>query len=281
MERRGFLKFAGVTSAVLAAILFSNGAVSEADRLNSDRLAEMTKNIFPNMSHFSFGPEGMTDEELKDLKIYPPAYGLLGNTFSKIQTVYTALRLYPQNIYEKFPYKFGATLCSDLQTLIDGKYESIGGKVAMAQNCPTFFINTTLALNSDVSTLSHHEIFHLLRIQTDPSSWVNIDRVFTTSPHTEKFMNSPRCSSDPKPMGYAECYGTSNSGEDQATIAEAIMTGNQDIFERAKNDTVLKDKIGAVMARYYEISDGRMNLDFFNELLHGRLDNPWQYPELL
>lgn len=78
-------------------------------------------------------------------------------------------------------------------------------------------------------------------------------------------------SNDDRPEGFPSLYAKLRGmDEDQADIAEALLTGDRSILKASRKEPVLKRKLDIMRKRYLEYSGGKMDLKFWNDLLSGR-----------
>jgi hypothetical protein len=122
----------------------------------------------------------------------------------------------------------------------------------------------------------HHEIFHVAdyRDYYDDPGWIALNPL-----GSKDYRGAGWRELDERPEGFARAYGTKNTDEDQATVAQALMCEHDSIVKVSKSDKVLAEKIAQCKVYFLRWSRGRMNDQFWSDLTEGRVDEQyWGHP---
>ena len=107
-----------------------------------------------------------------------------------------------------------------------------------------------------IETSFHHELFHqAMQYYNDFDLWRNIRK--------EQDKNYLYENLDKQVEWFARNYGKENVAEDQATIAEELITNYHNLTKRIKKDKILKEKVKLVLKAFENISEWKMNKDFW------------------
>ena len=104
----------------------------------------------------------------------------------------------------------------------------------------------------------HHELYHqAMQYYDDFDAWREI----------RKNQNLKYLYKDIEKQvkGFARNYGKENVAEDQATIAEELITNYANLAARIKNDEILKEKVKLVLKAFEDLSEWKMNKQFWIE----------------
>lgn len=140
------------------------------------------------------------------------------------------------------------------------------------------------------STL-HHEIFHrgdfafwggsfireTMGLFYD-FSWISLNPKGFDHYSREKY-DSIMALKTPEPEGFTRYYGTKDEMEDRATLAEEVMMNIGPAKARADDEPAFFRKMRRMMKLYKKRSDGKMNLDYFNDLLHSRVGEGYWFKD--
>jgi len=162
----------------------------------------------------------------KELEFYP---------FSFIKNINLASILVSAYFYKKTD--FGTTILWGFETHFDN--------------------NIYLAIRGIEKTF-HHELYHqAMDYYNDFEKWEQLrDKQNLKYLYKDIYKKS---------NWFARNYGKENVAEDQATIAEEIITNYYDLHKRTQKDKILREKVELVLKAYESLSDRKMNKDFWKE----------------
>jgi len=117
--------------------------------------------------------------------------------------------------------------------------------------------NIYLALR-DIEITFHHELYHqAMDYYDDLWNWKNLrNEQDLKYLYKDIYKNS---------YWFARNYGKENVAEDQATIAEEIITNYHSLYKRIQKDKILRKKVELVLKAYESLSEWKMNKDFWKE----------------
>ena len=99
----------------------------------------------------------------------------------------------------------------------------------------------------------HHELFHqAMQYYNDFDDWKEIRRN-----QKLKYLYKDI---DKKVPWFARNYGKENIAEDQATIAEELITNYNNLIKRIKKDKILEKKVKLVIKAYEELSEWKIKI---------------------
>lgn len=73
------------------------------------------------------------------------------------------------------------------------------------------------------------------------------------------------------PAGFIRVYGMKNIFEDRATVAEVLLTDPKRLKKMTINDPLLSKKVADLKQRFYKISNGKMDEQYWQDLEHGNV----------
>ncbi len=102
----------------------------------------------------------------------------------------------------------------------------------------------------------HHELFHqAMQYYDDTNEWKKI-RKDQDLKYLYKHI-------DKKIYWFARNYGKENIAEDQATIAEELITNYDNLIKRMKKDKILEKKVRLVVKAYKILSEWKIKIKWF------------------
>lgn len=287
-NRRDFIRLSVYGALVMGELGFRKGEdiknlASPIDQELSEKIAEQTKDEF-GLTHFSL--DGKFPKYLhKSIRSEALTEGYdYGNIASQLAVIHSSLSQYPPEFYDilkKVPWPWGFVAGLNLQNKIDARWQDIGGCVA---GNPEKGLIVALNLNSGYNGVfdswtrssTHHELWHLAsnpQVTTSITPNLHIDQTLIeidkkyglNAQEFKHYSQAADCGGD-NVEGFARCYGEFDPNEDGATIAECLMTGNLDFWQKLTNDQALREKAGAIVGVYMAISNGKMDVSYFEKI---------------
>ncbi len=191
----------------------------------------------------------------------------------KIVLVTDDVNLYPQGIYgrglrlfseknilrelkqylEFYPIWFIKNIKLQAVVIVESFYmKDVYGKKILLGGFETDSDNNIYLTRSNIDHAFDHELYHqAMQYYDDFEKWRKI-RKKQKKKYTYKNL-------DKEVQGFARNYGKENVSEDQATIAEDLVSNYKYMMKRALTDRKLWLKINLVKKAFLELSDGVMN----------------------
>ncbi len=102
----------------------------------------------------------------------------------------------------------------------------------------------------------HHELFHqAMQYYNNSKKWEEIRKN-----QKLKYLYKDI---DKKVPWFARNYGKENISEDQATVAEELITNYNNLIKRIKKDKILEKKVKLVIKAYEKLSEGKIKIKGF------------------
>ena len=140
--------------------------------------------------------------------------------------------------------------------------------------------------SSEFKETFHHELFHAVENIDNPDwaklnkggenaylkawqynlNWRDLDKELEAE--VKQFI---------RPIGFASQYGQTNEFEDKATVAQLLITNPQRAFSLAQKDTVFSKKLEVCKKAFKELSDGKMDESFWQDLMAGKVDEDYWF----
>lgn len=171
-----------------------------------------------------------------------------------------------ERILQRYPADFFQRINLKDMTLVTGSHSNKGGFGSLEGYNENTKVVLTLRDPAIFQKISHHEFFHQLEQELDTLYekdhwWEQSETRGERRELTQK--------------DYARDYGATNSLEDKATVAEALMVSDTGriIRAEAKNNAVLAAKILWVEEMYYVASDGKIDRTYWDDVVAGTTIN--------
>lgn len=209
-----------------------------------------------------------------------PIASVSGKFFS-LEMLDAGLRVYSPKLLDNLrPHDF--ILVSRLKTVNPktGQENYPGGMQANVDVCGENVNIIIIAGLNSFSTKLHHEMYHCMDHMDGAWGDQDFEQIVRKSgvPYKDSIPYREIAQCEGVADGYAECYGEWNKLEDRATIAERLMAGDDEFWERMQSDEILNDKVGFVIRQYEEMSAGGMDREFFENLRDGKIGKDfWGY----
>ena len=169
----------------------------------------------------------------------------------KLTKIRIALSKYPPDFIKKLELKF---IFSSLRSDLAGSAESETGYIDLAKD-NKFEETPTI----------YHEIHHIAAGKVGCKllcdwAFLNPDgKKAYVDKEWKKFEDHPK-------KGFSDAYGMLSEGEDQAEIARILFANPKFLYEMAKKDAVIAKKMERLKEFYGEVSDGKMDLQYWIDL---------------
>lgn len=275
---------------------FLHEITDESDIRRSHEICETIKNEFKIKQVKLDGKVSESDKSL--ISAEPVSNFGLYDISNQLTEHYKSLTRYPRELFQSLnDAETPLSIVGGNKIMVkknDGEWYLVGGTVvnnytngsSIVLSFDSYFFPLQKSYTRE---LLHHEFWHFIsmspklrEIKSLPNvseELANIDNRFGIASHSYiSYKDASNCS-DSAPTGFAWCFGMNNPDEDGATIAEKLMTGNKKIWERSSTDPALMAKIDLVRLVYSNLSNGKMNDQFFKDLRDGRHPH-WDWPIL-